>query len=75
MIHQTFLAAFPDGHVTTEDLIAEGDKVVECFSFRGTNTNSLMGVRATGKNVTFSGISVFRVANDKIVEHWARMTR
>ncbi len=33
MIHQTFLATFPDGHVTTEELIAEGEKVVECFSF------------------------------------------
>lgn len=38
MAHRTFLGAFPNGHVTTEDLIAEGEKVVECFSFRGTNT-------------------------------------
>jgi predicted ester cyclase len=68
LIHQTFLAVFPDGHVTTEDLIAEGDKVVECFSFRGTNTGSLMGAPATGKKVTFS----------RTIRLWktgARMTR
>lgn len=68
--HQTFLAAFPNGQVTTEDLIAEGDKVVERFSFLGTNTGSFMGVPATGKKVTVSGMSVFRLANGKIVEHW-----
>ncbi len=70
MVHRTFLAAFPDGHVTTEGLIAEGDQVVERFSFRGTNTGSLMHLPATGKKVIFSGVSVFRIANGKIVEHW-----
>lgn len=69
-VHRTFLAAFPNGQVTTEDLIAEGDKVVERFSFRGTNTGSLMHTPATGKMVTFTGVSVFRIANGKIVEHW-----
>ena len=47
--HRMFLAAFPNGQVTTEDLIAEGDQVVERFSFRGTNTGSLMHTPATGK--------------------------
>ncbi len=59
MVHRTFLAAFPDGQVTTEDLIAEGDQVVERFSFRGTNTGSLM----------------HSPANGKIMEHWVHMTR
>ena len=70
MVHRTFLAAFPNGHVTTEELIAEGDQVVERFSFRGINTGSLMHAPATGKKVTFTGVSVFRIANGKIVEHW-----
>jgi predicted ester cyclase len=70
MVHRMFLAAFPNGHVTTEGLIAEGDQVVERFSFRGTNTGLLMHSPATGKTVTFSGVSVFRIANGKIVEHW-----
>jgi len=51
-------------------MITEGDKVVERFSFKGTNTGSFMGVPATGKKVTSSGMSVFRIANGKIVEHW-----
>jgi len=70
MAHQVFMAAFPDGRATSEDLVAEGDKVVERFSFRGTNTGSLFGAPPTGKQVTSSGMSVFRIANGKIVEHW-----
>ncbi|TMC90469.1 MAG: ester cyclase [Chloroflexi bacterium] len=31
---------------------------------------SHMGVPATGKKVAISGMSVFRIANGKIVEHW-----
>src|SRR5207344_1905252 len=49
MAHRIFLAAFPNGHVTTEELIAEGEKVVERFSFRGTNTGIFVGASATGK--------------------------
>jgi predicted ester cyclase len=73
MVHRTFLAAFPNGQVTTEDLIAEGDQVVERFSFRGTNTGLLMHTPATGKKVTFTGVSVFRIANGKLVEHWGAL--
>ncbi|HET7637280.1 MAG TPA: ester cyclase [Ktedonobacteraceae bacterium] len=70
MVHNMFLSAFPDSQVTTEDLIADGDKVVERFTFRGTNKGSFMGAPPTGKQVTATGMSVFRFANGKIVEHW-----
>ena len=70
MAHMAFVAAFPDGHVTTEDLVAEGDKVVERFSFHGTNTGPFLGAPATGKQVTATGMAIFRIANGRIVEHW-----
>jgi predicted ester cyclase len=70
LAHQGFLAAFPDGQTSTEDLIAEGDRVVERTSFRGTNTGSFLGAPATGKPVTANSISIYRIANGKIVEHW-----
>lgn len=70
MVHGIFLSAFPDGVTTTDDLIAEGDKVVERFTFRGTNKGSFMGAPPTGKKVTSTGMSIFRLANGKIVEHW-----
>jgi predicted ester cyclase len=70
MVHNMFLSAFPDSQVTTDDLIADGDEVVERFTFRGTNKGSFMGAPPTGKQVTATGMSVFRIANGKIVEHW-----
>src|SRR6266571_3904117 len=70
IVHMMFMSAFPDSHITTEDLIADGDKVVERFTFHGTNTGSFMGAPATGKHVASSGMSVFRIAGGKIVEHW-----
>jgi steroid delta-isomerase-like uncharacterized protein len=70
MAHQGSLAAFPDGQTTTDDLIAEGDKVVERFTLVGTHKGEFLGIPATGKQVRVTGMSIFRIANGKIVEHW-----
>jgi predicted ester cyclase len=74
MVHQGALASFPDNHVTTEDLLAEGDKVVERWSMSMTHTGQpFMGIPTSGKRVAVTGISIYRIANGKIVEHWANM--
>src|SRR6266508_920449 len=70
MPHQGSLAAFPDGRTTTDDLVAEGDKVVERFTFVGTQKGEFLGIPASGKQVRVTGMSIFRIANGKIVEHW-----
>ena len=65
-----FLTAFPDLHLTVEDMIAEGDKVVTRFTSRGTQTGAFMGMPPTGKQVTVSSIVIARIADGKIVEEW-----
>ena len=70
MVHQGSLAAFPDGQTTTDDLIAEGDKVVERFTLVGTQKGDFFGVPASGKPVTVNGISLYRIAGEKIAEEW-----
>ena len=72
MVHQGTLAAFPDLRTTTEDLIAEGDKVAERWTQNMTHTGMAMfGAPAgSGKKIKTTGISVYRIANGKIVEHW-----
>ncbi len=74
-VHEMALAAFPDMRVTTDDLIAEGDKVVERWTQTMTHTGAaIFGAPAgTGKKVKTTGISIYRIANGKIVEHWAEM--
>ena len=70
MAHQGFLASFPDTQTTTEDLIAEGDKVVERYTARGTHKGDFMGAPPTGKKFSIESIVIFRFANGKIVEMW-----
>ena len=70
MVHQGSVGSFPDGQTTTNDLIAEGDKVVERFTFVGTHKGEFLGIPATGKQITVTGMSIFRLTNGKIVEHW-----
>src|SRR5215469_10940500 len=48
----SFHQALPDVHLTLEDLIAEGDRVVFRITLRGTHQSALMGVPPTGKQVT-----------------------
>ena len=63
-------AAFPSYQLIAEDMIAEGDKVVVRSTFRGTHKGDLMGIAPTGKQVTMPLILIYRIADDKIVEHW-----
>ena len=68
---------FPDLHFTIEDMIAEGDKVVVRWTLRGTNTGDLvspmMHIPATGKQVSVTGIGIFRAVGGKGVEAWMRV--
>jgi steroid delta-isomerase-like uncharacterized protein len=68
-------SAYPDFHVTIEDLVAEGDQVAMRWTFRGTHTGDLvapMPLPATGKQVTVTGITIVRVASGKGVEVWSQ---
>jgi steroid delta-isomerase-like uncharacterized protein len=65
-----FLKAFPDVHLTVEDMIAEGDKVVTRYTSRGTQKGAFMGVPPTGKQMTVSSIIIAQITDGKIVEEW-----
>jgi predicted ester cyclase len=64
------LRIYPDIHLTVEDLIAEGDKVVGRTTVTGTHSAEFMGVAPTGKTVTYNEIFIFRFANGRVVETW-----
>jgi predicted ester cyclase len=68
--HRILLAGFPDYQTIIEDIISEGDKVVARIKMTGTNTGEFMGISPTGKQVSFTGIYIARIANGKIVGHW-----
>ena len=70
---QAYFAAFPDLHITTDELIAEGDKVVKVWTANSTNKGDFMGIPATGKRIVIKGIEMFRISDGKIAELWASM--
>jgi steroid delta-isomerase-like uncharacterized protein len=59
-----------DFRVTVEDVIATGDRVVVRWTARGTHVGAWKGIRATGMEVTTSGINIFRVSRGKLAESW-----
>jgi steroid delta-isomerase-like uncharacterized protein len=62
--------AFPDLQFTVEDMVAEGDLVVTRWVARGTHKGEFQGIPPTGKQVTFHGIDVDRIADGKVAECW-----
>lgn len=61
---------FPNIHVSIDDLLAEGDRVVVRSTWRGTHLGGYEGLAPTGKRVTRTLIQIFRVADGKIMEEW-----
>lgn len=64
------LESFPDGQITVEDIIVEGSKFANRWTFRGSHRGEFAGVPATGKEVTMQGTSFGRVEDGKIAEVW-----
>jgi len=60
---------YQDLRIEIEKQIAEGEWVVSCIIARGVHTGEWMGMKPTGKPVTFTGVNVDRVVNGRIVEH------
>ena len=73
MMAGMFFAAFPDMQVEINDLVAEGDKVVTRWTARGTNTGEMMGMPASGKSVTLTGITIDHYRDGKSFEHWENL--
>ena len=62
--------AFPDGRFTIEDIVVEGDRVAVRFTGRATHRGEFRGVQPTGRQVTVTGIGIYRIYGGQIVERW-----
>jgi predicted ester cyclase len=73
--NEGFRGAFPDAVRTIEDLFGQGDRVMVRVRLQATNEGGLpwFGIPANGNRVDIQWISEYRVADGRIVEHWAQM--
>ena len=72
--YESLRSAFPDLRYTVDDVIAEGDRVVVRWTWQCTHQGDFMGVAATGKRATVTGMAIYRVADGKCVERWVELS-
>jgi signal transduction histidine kinase len=65
------LAVFSNTGFNVEAQIAEGDYVVSRYTGSSVHRGKFLGVDPTGRESTYSGIAIHRIAGGKIVEEWA----
>ena len=68
--YKQFREAFPNMMIEVEDMVAEGDKVTARCSVRGKHEGNFRGIAATKSPIEFTGMTIVRIADGKIVEAW-----
>jgi predicted ester cyclase len=70
---RTWRTAFPDGRMTVDDLIVEGDLVGIRNTWHGTHTGEFYGIPPTGRQVDVTSIGLDRVKDGQVVEGWGEL--
>ncbi len=65
--------AFPDSHVTFEELIGCGETVVGRWRATGTHLGPMPGLEPTGRKIVITGITIYRFSGGKISEAWEQL--
>ena len=66
----SYFEAFPDLHVSVDELIAEGERVFCRSTLTGTHDGEYKGIPATGRHVSSESAEVFRIADGKFAGYW-----
>lgn len=66
----TLVSALPDSNFSVDDIVAEGDKVVNRFTIQGTHNGTFMGIPATGKHIVIKGVQIYKIEGRRVVEMW-----
>lgn len=65
-----FQGAFGDMSFQITDITCQGDRVTCHFQASGRQTGEFRGVKPSGREVTISGTTTFRVEGNKVKEGW-----
>lgn len=64
-------ASFPDMHHQVDEVITAGDRVIVRYTARGTHLGLYRGLQPTGKRVTVTNISIYRIQDGRVIEEYA----
>ena len=73
ILGQVIVAGFPDVHASVQELLADGDKVIERTQTSATHTGEFNGIPPTGRQVGWTEIHIYRLENGKIAEQWSEI--
>lgn len=60
---------YPDLQLSIDHQIAEGEWVATSITATGTHKGEWLGIKPTGKIITYTGVNINRVVDGKIIEH------
>ena len=63
-------SAFPDWHWEIRNLVVDGDYIAGHFTVTGTHGGPFQGIEATGRRVTISEFTFYRLEDGKFAEVW-----
>lgn len=70
---------FPDIQFTLDDIVAEGDRVAVRWNWHATHSGTFAGPSgsfpATGKPVTTTGMTIYQLADHKVIRNWLETDR
>jgi len=72
---ELYSTAFPDIRFTTENVVAEGDRVAITWVAGGTNNGPLQGMPPTGKTASVLGCNLMHIVDGRVTEHWVYFDR
>jgi predicted ester cyclase len=58
-------------HYTVDDLFVCGDKAAARWTAKAVDTKGFLGGVASGQQVEFTGITIYRIRDNQFVDHWA----
>jgi predicted ester cyclase len=68
--YEQLKATFDGWHFTIQEMIAEDERVLVRWTSSGRQVGELNGLPPTRREITNSGINIFRIVNDRIAEVW-----
>jgi len=69
--YTALLKAIPNLKIDIDDVIAQGEKVAHRFTFSGTHQGEFLGIPASGKRISVSGMQMNLFSAGKCIEVWS----
>ena len=67
-----YIRAFPDLHISVEELVAEGDTVVCRSTCTGTQDGEIKGIPPTGRHIAFDSVDIYKIEEGRFVSYWCQ---